>query len=232
MAEKKVRKRVAAKTDASGSKAAHTKVDARPNLNLLEMLVLALLQSGVTAPYDLVSHARLSVGNTGPVLKRLEEAGLLSQTSGPRRRTDFALTPKGEEEFKRSLEAGRADYWGLGGPSTYDSASRAIYLLWSYYGPDEAAKCVEFAIAELRRQAQARRREAEEMKESLAQTTLVQVLAVRRTLGATLYWFIKSTMDAALFDLQIESLRSISNALPGLPESLRLVQFDSGSSLT
>lgn len=176
MAEKKLPKRVVTKPGTSRSKPSRTKaptaVDARPNLNLLEMLVLALLQSGVTAPYDLVSHARLSVGNTGPVLKRLEEAGLLSQTSGPRRRTDFTLTPKGEDEFKRSLEAGRADYWGLGGPSTYDSASRAIYLLWSYYGPDEAAKCVEFAIAELRRQAQGRRREAEEMNESLTQITL------------------------------------------------------------
>jgi DNA-binding MarR family transcriptional regulator len=205
------------------------KTGTRANLNLLEMLVLALVQSGVTAPYDLVSHAGLSVGNTGPVLKRLEKAGILKQETGPRRRTDYTLTPKGEGEFRRSLESGRANYWGLGGPSTYDSASRAIYLLWSYYGPNEAAKCVEFAVAELRRQAQGRRREAEEMKESLNQTTLAHVLAARRTLGATLYWFIKSTMDASLFDLQIESLRSISNALPGLPESLRSAQFDTGT---
>ena len=93
----------------------------------LDLFVLALIQSGISTPYQLQKAASLSQGATTPSLHRLLKAGLVAQgKSGLRGRTDYKITPSG----KRALNAG----WRLlieHGPSgNIDADLRTALLAW------------------------------------------------------------------------------------------------------
>lgn len=75
-------------------------------LNPLQIFLLAMVKAGLKSPYDLLMKAGLGAGLTSPALKRLEAAGLLHGTPGPRNRTRYAITRDGVEVLRRSLERG------------------------------------------------------------------------------------------------------------------------------
>lgn len=63
----------------------------------LDLFVLALVESGLSTPYDLQKTARLSPGATIPALQRLLESGFVQQRKpGLRGRTDHRITPTGK----------------------------------------------------------------------------------------------------------------------------------------
>jgi DNA-binding MarR family transcriptional regulator len=190
-------------------------------LNLLEAFLLSFVKSGLTAPYDLISQAGLSVGVTSPALKRLERSGYLNQTLGPRRRVDYSLTEKGEEELRASLESGRQDYWGLGRSSTYESALRAALLLWVHFGLEEANKCIEYAIKQLKVQAEVKEHEADGFNLTIEKRDLFDEQGDKGRLLATSFSWMKCSSDAELLKGQAESLSGLPGLLAKLPDTLR-----------
>lgn len=77
----------------------------------LDLFVLALIESGVSTPYEFQSKAGLSPGATIPALQRLREAGYVRQGKpGARRRLDYRITAAGRKLLKTGwrtlLEAG------------------------------------------------------------------------------------------------------------------------------
>lgn len=67
----------------------------------LDLFVLALIDSGVSTPYELQKAAGLSQGATIPALQRLLDARFVRQEkSGPRGRTDYQVTAAGKRLLK------------------------------------------------------------------------------------------------------------------------------------
>lgn len=68
----------------------------------LELFVLALIDDGVSTPYELQQAAGLSPGATIPVLRRLLEAGLsLVGKGGARGRMSYKVSAAGRQRLKR-----------------------------------------------------------------------------------------------------------------------------------
>jgi len=67
----------------------------------LDLFVLALVDCGVSTPYELQKAAGLSQGSTIPVLQRLLEAGFLLQGKpGLRGRTKYRVSQRGKQWLK------------------------------------------------------------------------------------------------------------------------------------
>ena len=67
----------------------------------LDLFVLALIDSGVSTPYEFQKAAGLSPGATIPALQRLLEAGSVRQGKpGSRGRTNYSITPAGRKFLK------------------------------------------------------------------------------------------------------------------------------------
>ena len=67
----------------------------------LDLFVLALIDGGVSTPYELQKAAGLSQGATIPALQRLLDARLVRQGKpGPRGRTDYKVTAAGKRLLK------------------------------------------------------------------------------------------------------------------------------------
>jgi DNA-binding PadR family transcriptional regulator len=72
----------------------------------LDLFVLALIDSGISTPYELQKAAGLSPGATIPALQRLLETGCVRQGKpGPRGRTDHKITPAGKKLLKHAWRA-------------------------------------------------------------------------------------------------------------------------------
>jgi DNA-binding PadR family transcriptional regulator len=69
--------------------------------NDLDLFVLALIESGVSTPYELKTAAGLSPGATIPVLTRLIKARfILQEKPGPHGRTNHRITAEGRKYLK------------------------------------------------------------------------------------------------------------------------------------
>ncbi|MGO8718706.1 MAG: PadR family transcriptional regulator [Acidobacteriaceae bacterium] len=67
----------------------------------LDLFVLALIDSGISTPYEFQKSAGLSPGATIPTLQRLLEAGFVRQGKpGSRGRTSHSITPAGRKFLK------------------------------------------------------------------------------------------------------------------------------------
>jgi DNA-binding PadR family transcriptional regulator len=98
----------------------------------LDLFVLALIDSGVSTPYELQKAAGISQGASTPALQRLLKARFVCQgKSGPRGRTDYRVTATG----KRALKSG----WRIlveEGPSGDLDADLRVALLALWTGGD------------------------------------------------------------------------------------------------
>jgi DNA-binding PadR family transcriptional regulator len=199
-------------------------------LNSLQVLLLVFVKFGLTTPYDLMSHAGMSVGLTSPALKRLEQAGLLTFTPGPRKRMRYAITEKGEDKLQVVLESGRKDNWGLGQFDVFESVPRAILLAWVYSGSEDARRCVDWAAAELKAQWQKKEGRADELHSSMVhlQGDLFNDAFVpdKDVLIATAYQWMKTASDAALLKMQAEVMVKMTSLLSELPPALKMAQDD------
>jgi DNA-binding PadR family transcriptional regulator len=103
----------------------------------LDLFVLALIESGISTPYDLQGAASLSPGATIPALQRLIEAGHVRQgESGPRGRTDHRITPAG----KKLLKTGWRDLIEDGPSGDLDADLRVALLALSVGGKRRLAR--------------------------------------------------------------------------------------------
>jgi len=95
----------------------------------LDLFVLALIDSGITTPYELQKSAGLSPGATIPALQRLLEAGFARQGKpGPRGRTAHRTTSAG----KNLLKSGWRELLDDGPSGDLDADLRvALLTLWA-----------------------------------------------------------------------------------------------------
>lgn len=103
----------------------------------LDLFVLALIDGGVSTPYELQKSAGLSQGATIPTLKRLLKARLVGQGKpGARRRTGYKVTAVG----KRLLKDGWLPLVEAGPNGDLDSDLRvALLAIWGSGGRRLAA---------------------------------------------------------------------------------------------
>ena len=91
----------------------------------LELFVLALIEDGVSTPYELQKAAGLSPGATIPVLRRLLEGGLVrTGKPGARSRMSYGLTAAGHHR----LRDGWKDMTTAGPSGNLDADLRAALL--------------------------------------------------------------------------------------------------------
>jgi len=96
--------------------------------NDLDLFVLALIESGISTPYELKTTAGLSPGATIPALRRLlEESLILKGKPGPRGRTGHKITAEG----RRYLNIGWKDLIEDGPSGDLDADLRvALLAIW------------------------------------------------------------------------------------------------------
>ena len=98
----------------------------------LDLFVLALIDSGVSTPYELKTAAGLSPGATIPALRRLLQEELAVQgRPGPRGRTAYRITAEGRRYLKNGWRELVDD-----GPSGDLDADLRIALLALWVGGD------------------------------------------------------------------------------------------------
>ncbi|MGA3161959.1 MAG: hypothetical protein ABSC77_12145 [Terracidiphilus sp.] len=116
--------------------------------NDLDLFVLALIESGISTPYELKTAAGLSPGATIPTLRRLlEESLVLQGKPGPRGRTGHKITVEGRRYLNRAWKDLIVD-----GPSGDLDADLRIALLAIWVGGDR-----ELAVDFLRQSATRKR---------------------------------------------------------------------------
>lgn len=195
-------------------------------LNPLQIFLLVLVKFGLTTPYDLLSKARLGAGLTSPALKRLEKAGLLSSTPGPRNRLRYVITDEGEDALRGNLMRGQTHYWRYGKTDTFESLPRGIVLAWLQAGTEEASHGVSRAANKLVALSHSKEREATELRGFMnslkADIASKDPATDEGMLIATAYQWIKAESDAALFRLQAEAIEKIIPLLEDLPPAPRI----------
>jgi DNA-binding PadR family transcriptional regulator len=196
-------------------------------LSQLNVFLLALVEFGLTTPYDLLSKAGLGSGLTSPALKRLKEAGLLTSTHGPRNRQRYAITDKGKNALRLNLDTGSWRLWQQGQTDIFESLARGIILAWLHPGID-GIRCgiseAEHKLSVLNRK---RQMDAEELRASMLRLkdgTLNQgQVEVHGLLIATAYSWLKAECDATLFRLQFEATGEIKKLIEGLPSAPKVI---------
>ena len=115
----------------------------------LDLFVLALIDSGISTPYELKSAADISPGASIPVLRRMESERLVIQGKpGSRGRTDHKITEAGRRRLKEGWRE-LIDH----GPSGDLEADLRVALLALWVGNDRrlAASFLRQSAAERRR---------------------------------------------------------------------------------
>ena len=200
--------------------------------NPLQVLLLALVKYGHSTPYDLKSLAGMSVGLTLGPLRRLEEAGLLNCEVGPRKKLQYTLTQKGDDELCAALEAGKKQDWWLGTFGVFESVPRAVVLAWLSSDLENAPRRLGRAAEELLDEASSKEREAEDLRRKMERIKPLfpedERLEEKGRLIATTYQWMKTVMDAALLKAQAELVRTLTPVLLDLPPAPPLPDRESG----
>jgi DNA-binding PadR family transcriptional regulator len=163
----------------------------------LDLFVLALIDGGVSTPYELQKLAGLSQGATIPALQRLLEARLVRQGKrGARGRTDYKATAAGRKLLKTGWLSLVED-----GPCGDIDADLRVALL-AIWGSGDSRLAAEFL-----RESADRKKAQQAAAEPTGDTSTVPPLA---------RWYVEMRAGAAKAVLSAESdaLRKTAKALP------------------
>jgi DNA-binding PadR family transcriptional regulator len=163
----------------------------------LDLFVLALIDGGVSTPYQLQKGAGLSQRASVPALQRLLDGGFVRQgKTGARGRTDYQVTVAGKKLLKNGWRALIED-----GPSgDLDSDLRvALLALW---GGGDRRLAAEFL-----------RQSADKKTGSMAVTEQAGDSGALAPLGR---WYseLRSASAKALLTAESASIRAMADALP------------------
>ena len=163
----------------------------------LDLFVLALIDGGVSTPYQLQKEAGLSQGATIPALKRLLEARFVRQGKpGARGRTDYKVSAAGT----RLLKDGWLPLVEAGPSGDLDSDLRvALLAIW---GSGDRRLAAGFL-----------NRSANKKMESIAGPELTGGSGGVAPL-ARWYTDLRSATAKALLTAESEAIRSMADALP------------------
>jgi DNA-binding PadR family transcriptional regulator len=161
----------------------------------LDLFVLALIDSGVSTPYELQKTAGLSQGATIPALQRLLEARLVRQGEpGARGRTDYKVTAAG----RKALKVGWQPLVEAGPSGDIDSDLRvALLAIWA--GSDR------------RLAANFLRQSGDKKMELIA---VAELTSDAVTPLARWYTDLRSASAKALLAAEYEAIRAMAEALP------------------
>jgi DNA-binding PadR family transcriptional regulator len=162
----------------------------------LDLFILALIDGGVSTPYELQSAAGLSQGATSPALQRLLEARFVLQgKQGARGRIDYKVSAAG----KRVLKDGWRTLIEAGPTGDLDSDLRvALLTLWGGGDRDLAAEFL---------------RGSAEKK-----STAIDVLNARSITEVPLaswYTHLRSATSEILITAESNAIRALAEILPG-----------------
>ena len=163
----------------------------------LDLFVLALIESGISTPYELQKAAGLSQGATVPALQRLLESGFVRQGKpGLRGRTEYKVTAPG----KRVLKTGWHGLMKDGPSGDLDADLRVALLAW-WIGRDRRL------AAEFLRRSADKKGESIDFAEEENNSDFLSPLA---------YWYskLRSASAKALIEAESEAVRSLIEALP------------------
>jgi DNA-binding PadR family transcriptional regulator len=163
----------------------------------LDLFILALIDSGVSTPYELQKTAGLSQGATIPALQRLLEARFVRQGKpGVRGRTDYKVSAAG----KKLLRDGWLPLIEAGPSGDLDSDLRvALLAIW---GSGDRRIAVDFL-----------RKSADKKMESIAGTEMTGGPDAVAPL-ARWYTDLRSATAKALLTAEAEAIRAMANSLP------------------
>ena len=184
-----------------------------------QILVLALVRCGLGTTYDLKSQAGMSVGQTGPVLKLLEESCLLSAEPGTRSSLRYSITKKGRSELRAALASGTNENWWVGKFGFFESIPRAVFLAWLCSDLDGSTKWLGYAQEELRLEARRTEQVAEDLRDRIERLLRNPSNRGKPILAGTTYRWIKATTDAALLKGQAELVATLAPILVDLPRA-------------
>jgi DNA-binding PadR family transcriptional regulator len=163
----------------------------------LDLFVLALIDGGVSTPYELQKSAGLSQGATIPALQRLQEARFVRQGKpGVRRRADYKVSAAG----KKALKTGWLPLVEAGPTGDIDSDLRvALLALWGIGDRRLAANFL--------RQSADNKMEAQDAAEATADQSAVAPLA-------RYYDEMRSAATKALLTAECSVIRAMADSLP------------------
>jgi DNA-binding PadR family transcriptional regulator len=163
----------------------------------LDLFVLALIDGGVSTPYELQKAAGLSQGATIPALQRLLDAGFLHQGKpGPRGRTDYRVTATGKRLLKDGWLALIED-----GPSGDVDSDLRVALLALLGGGDRRL------AADFLRQSADKKMESAGAAEPIGNPGKLPPLP-------RLYSELRSSTAKALLTAESVAIRAMADALP------------------
>ena len=163
----------------------------------LDLFVLALIESGISTPYELKTAADLSPGATVPALRRLLGDGLVVRgKSGPRGRMAHKITTAG----RRRLKDGWRDLIDRG-PSGDLEANLRVALLALWIGHDR-----RLAIGYLRKAAAERLSSVERAEEQTEMASLPPL--------AIWYRRLRTASAAALSEGEAAAVHAMAKAMP------------------
>jgi DNA-binding PadR family transcriptional regulator len=163
----------------------------------LDLFVLALIDSGVSTPYELQKAAGLSQGATIPALQRLLDARLVRQgKTGARGRTDYQATAAGKKLLKEGWLALIEE-----GPSGDADSDLRVALLALSAGGDR------------RQAADFLRRSADRKMESIG---VPEPIDDRNVLAPLARWYseLRSSAARTLVAAESSALRAMARTLP------------------
>ena len=163
----------------------------------LDLFVLALIDGGVSTPYELQKAAGLSQGATNPALQRLLDAGSLRQGKpGRRGRTDYWVTATG----RRLLKDGWLPLIEAGPSGDADSDLRVALLALSAGGGRRQA--ADFL-----------RRAADRKMDSIGAPEQIDDVRASAPL-ARWYSDLRSSAARTLLAAESSAIRALAEALP------------------
>ncbi len=163
----------------------------------LDLFVLALIDGGVSTPYELQKSAGLSQGATIPALQRLLEARFVRPGKrGARGRTDYKVTAAG----RKTLKAGWLSLVDAGPSGDIDADLRvALLTIW---GSSDARLAAEFL------------RESADRKKALLATA--EPTSDTNTVPPLGRWYVEMRAGAAkaLLTAECSVIRAMAENLP------------------
>ena len=164
----------------------------------LDLFILALIDGGVSTPYELQKEAGLSQGATIPVLQRLLEVRLVRQGKpGARGRIDYRVTAPG----KRILRDGWLPLVAAGPSGDMDSDLRvALLAIW---GSGNRRLAADFLC-----------QSADKKMEAIAAAELTGGTGGALAPLARWYTDLRSATAKALLAAESEAIRAMADSLP------------------
>jgi DNA-binding PadR family transcriptional regulator len=138
----------------------------------IEIFLLFCAKTGMVTPYAILSRTGVAVGASSPALRRLEQEGLLTSEPGPRNKSSYHLTAKGEAGLRNALNGGLKVYGRPTPRGIYESLHRILFFAWIKGMPNEAYEAISQAEENLKRKLMRANVEAAECRRILSRSKI------------------------------------------------------------